>query len=65
MDDPAKVARGRRSNFAFDDAVVSQITVLIDHHERLHGFRPSMSQIVSGLIGQAVATILKGREEHD
>jgi len=44
----------RRSNFALDEGVVDQLVILIDRHECQHGFRPSMAQIVSGLIWKAV-----------
>jgi len=47
----------RRSNFALDENVVDQLVTLIDRHECKHGFRPSMVQLVSGLIWKAVETV--------
>lgn len=45
----------RRSNFALDAETVALLHTLIDRHEREHGFRPPMTQIVSGLIRKAAA----------
>ena len=43
----------RRSNFALDEETVALLQMLIDIHEKEHGFRPPMVQIVTGLVRKA------------
>lgn len=47
------MSQPRRSTFALHGDAVTQLEKLVDRCEREHGFRPSMAQIVSGLIHQA------------
>lgn len=41
---------GRRSNFALDEETVARLQHLADRHEQQFGFRPSMAEIVRGLV---------------
>ena len=42
--------REGRSNFTLDKEDSALLRALVDRHEARHGFRPSMAQVVTGLI---------------
>lgn len=45
-----------RANFTLDEPETKLLHAMQDAHERAHGFRPAMSQIVAGLIRKATPT---------